>query len=534
MTLGLVLALAPVVPAAALLPETGADASHREASMDVDGTVLDARFADADGDGVNELWIAVRPEGSDRRELRVHRLTRDGVPARTPSRTVPLLGDVVAWGLADVRDEPGLEVLFFTRSGVWSLTPTRPELRGNVKPLLRANLVYDVGDVRALPFWDYVIDAERDLVVVPGEVAASVWGPDGDGGDEYVRVVDFARATRATRVGSRDDHGAVSKKHEANVTIGGSSVEVDYDETDPRRVLLDERASLRATLLSFERSYAAPAIGDVDGDGRSDVVLLGGDGLWVHLATADGFSAEPTRIEPRPAYLKGADRIDLVDLDGDGDDDVFYSASSDEEASGFAAEVYTLGALVNDGTRLLPAEPSQLLRFDAADLRYDVADVNGDGRPDLVVRKFELPSMLEVVASLDFKFSTLLYLGGGRGGRLFDRKPVMKSELTFDEDTVQAAIAARDLTRDLSGDGIADVAEVDANGRVTIRRLKHESSFFGGERWELETSPWKRFEARGSIGSLTVGDFNGDGVGDVLSLRSDGVLLLLSAGGGRR
>ncbi len=511
-----------------------ADFGLRDASIDVEGRLLDARFEDVDSDGRLELLLVVRREAGRRREIRIHPLTPEGVFARTPTSVVPVLDDVIAYGLADVRAEPGRELVFLTRKGVWSMSTTRAELRDNVRPLVEADLVYEVPDLDELPFWEYVLPGRRAALVVPGETSFSVWAPSPDVADAYVRAADFARATNA---GKRDDHGKVAVRHEASVRVGGSSVNVDYGEQDPKRVLLDSNRAERTTLLSFERTYRAPALGDVNGDGRTDLLVEANDELWVHVATEAGIPPDPTRIEPWPDYLAGVSRIELCDVDADGDADLFYSKTDGDDGGGFGAEVFTLGVLLNDGERMFPPQPDQLMRFEAVELRWDVGEKSGDGKPDLVVRKFELPSMLDVVTRLDFKHTTLLYrgTGGGRDGRVFERKPSMKSERTYDENSIQDVIARRDMSHDFSGDGIADLVEVDSSGRVSLRRLLHRSSFFGGESWTLETSPWKRFDARGSIASLDVGDFNGDGLGDVASIRGDGLLLLLSTGkGGRR
>ena len=39
---------------------------------------------------------------------------------------------------------------------------------------------------------------------------------------------------------------------------------------------------------------------------------------------------------------------------------------------------------------------------------------------------------------------------------------------------------------DCSGDGIADLVEVDLAGNLAVRRLRKESSFFGGDTWKLD------------------------------------------------
>ena len=92
----------------------------------------------------------------------------------------------------------------------------------------------------------------------------------------------------------------------------------------------------------------------------------------------------------------------------------------------------------------------------------------------------------------------------------------------------------RYLDLDLSGDGVADLVEVDLTGRIAVRRLTRDKGWFGGETWTLEREPWRSFDVRGSITNMEVQDVNGDGLGDVVSHRADTLLLLLSRGGGRR
>ena len=188
---------------------------------------------------------------------------------------------------------------------------------------------------------------------------------------------------------------------------------------------------------------------------------------------------------------------------------------------------------MNDGRRFFPPQPTQLFRFEAGLVVAEVVDADADGRPDLLVRQFQMPGMLDTVTGLEFKFTYLLYLAERKGGRLFDRSAAMKQERTYDENTVVEAAASRDVSHDLDGDGVPDMVEVDIQGNIAVRRLKLERGFFGGRSWELEDNPWKRFEVRGSIASLVVEDLNGDGLGDIVSQTPDMLRILLSSARGQ-
>ena len=224
----------------------------------------------------------------------------------------------------------------------------------------------------------------------------------------------------------------------------------------------------------------------------------------------------------------------FADLDGDGDQDIL--GRDEVDSDGFENGEISLHVLINDGRRLLPEKPHQILRFEAAEVRVHVTDVDGDGRPDLALRKFELPSFMDAVTGLEFTLTQMLFLGEKKGARPFERKPAMKQAQTFDENTLQEAIKNRVLEMDCDGDGIADLVEIDFKGRIAIRRLKLEDGFFSGPSWSLEETPWLRFDAYGDIGSIEVDDLNGDGLGDIVSKGEDTATILLSrrSGGKRR
>ena len=134
---------------------------------------------------------------------------------------------------------------------------------------------------------------------------------------------------------------------------------------------------LRGTLPFGGRYHYAPAFGDLDGDGRLDLILgQWGAALAYHRGTADGF------VLVDSAYItitRGSNTTPtLGDVDGDGDLDLFIG-----EASG------ALNYYRNDGT---PSEPRFVLVSDTWE-GIDVGrrsaphlvDLDGDGDLDLLV-----------------------------------------------------------------------------------------------------------------------------------------------------
>jgi len=519
-------AAAVLVVLAGLGAAAAQDVGYLDASLAPDGRLLEARVHDVDGDGRGELVLAVLVRASGRREVRVHALREDGRFSDTPRQVVAVLDDVVAFGFLDARDEPGDELVLLTRSGAWSYSPTREGYRGNVERMIEADLAYDVADAHSLPFWEYVVDEPgRRQILLPEPTGYVVWTLDAEEGT-WRAGTDFRGEASWVGFDSGDTE-------DVDVDERGLRISVDMS----RDVLLDdaEVAFGPRSLLAAESSYRAPALVDVDGDGARDLVRRLNRALAIHLAGPDGLPAEPSREEPFPTTVLGDVRFALTDVDGDGDADVIVRIKKKGDGELATNSDVFVQIHVNDGSRILADPPDQLFRFEGADVRASAADVDGDGRPDLVVSKVLAPDLLDLtaVAELTFVRSTLVFLGV-EGKRPFETRPSLRHEDVFDETTVGDAIARRRLAWDCSGDGIADVVSLDLHGRVSIHRVRRESSFFGGESWSLERAPWKRFDVGADLASIVVDDVNGDGLGDFLSRGEDRVTLLLSRRMGSR
>jgi hypothetical protein len=126
-------------------------------------------------------------------------------------------------------------------------------------------------------------------------------------------------------------------------------------------------------------SPQAIAVGDMTGDGRDDVVMVGESGmlgainearLWVYAQATNGQLGEPTAYRLAGGTCGGATSVSIGDVDGDGRGDVVVG----EGACGF--EVFhqaSDGTLVSTGR--IDTNNGDKLR---------IADLNHDGRLDIV------------------------------------------------------------------------------------------------------------------------------------------------------
>ena len=171
---------------------------------------------------------------------------------------------------------------------------------------------------------------------------------------------------------------------------------------------------------------------DVNGDGLADIVRLDAPLAGYQPRTAAGFG-EPVSWATAPAIPAGAPGSRLVDLDGDGLPDMLWSAGN---SLLLASQVDGQGW--QQIPQVVPATPGGP-PTDLTDPRVHVADMTGDGSPDLVR-----------VAGGGVSYWP--YLGYGVFGDRVDMAD--PPALPFDTDPATVLLV------DVDGDGCADVVQL--------------------------------------------------------------------------
>jgi uncharacterized protein (TIGR03437 family) len=256
-----------------------------------------------------------------------------------------------------------------------------------------------------------------------------------------------------------------------------------------------------------DRARAGLVIADLNNDGRLDLAVGAGNGMIdVALGNGDGSFQRFTSFLPTGAGVSSAAVLSsaVADFDGDGNMDlVLYLGNGVVLLPGKGDGSFGPGRQILSQNSFSPPDPSTQL--------LEVADLNHDGRPDLVFLSYSGVSPILAIATV------LLNNGNGT----FSSRTAFN--LPSNEYAVGVAIA------DFNHDGAPDLAVITQlliggppAGHVYVGLGKGDGSF---------SSPVAAYALSRTPFFIAAADLNHDGAPDLV-IDSNGTLILLNNGDG--
>jgi hypothetical protein len=280
-----------------------------------------------------------------------------------------------------------------------------------------------------------------------------------------------------------------------------NTVVVFRNKTVPRATAPDFQ--LTATLpMGDDTNPSAVALADLNGDGKPDLVvtLAKINKLRIYFnGTTPG--QDPAFTASSPEYITGANPIAVAigDLNGDGKPDLVVANAATPTTNG------TLTVLLNQTApgSTTPTFTQSDLTAGATPDSVTIADVNGDGKPDLIVTHFDSNSVT-------------IYLNDMAPGAT---APKFKDAISYATESNPWGCVCRDF----NGDGKPDIAVANyAAGTIDI----YLNTTVAGAASPSFSTPLS-IPAGNFPNSVIAGDFNGDGRIDLAAANGDGNITVL-------
>ncbi|HTO54434.1 MAG TPA: VCBS repeat-containing protein [Myxococcota bacterium] len=440
------------------------------------GRTVAAELGDFDGDGHTDLlqiaFVGMPPD--DKRYIRLWTQGEDGKLDAKPKYEVTLPDDSAAYDVADVLpDSPGLELVLLRPLGLTIVSFANPavpqrDLRVEGGTMIPAEDERGLDRLRLV----YTEFGKEPWLLVPLLSQTVFLSPSGA---EKARLDSGARANY-------------------------------FVQQRPGALLVDSDIQL---LLDVPRI----AVGDVDGDGRPDVISSGRHRVRVFLQREDGtFARKPSRelklglvSEQDQIRGSGSVRVDARDVNGDGKVDLLIS-----HLSGGITDAKTDSNLyLNHGGTWNLSKPDFSCPSAGAGWGADqLIDIDHDGKPELmhVAVAFGVLDVIQALVTRSIDAEISVYREDADGN--YPKLPWFQRKLTISMsfETARPLGFIPNGNFDVNGDGFADLLTPGKGDRLDV--------WLGGSGGISSSVAGRQMLT--SSGRLRGGDWNGDGLADLL------------------
>jgi hypothetical protein len=435
---------------------------------------------DLNGDGLKDV-IFPHYDPTIGREIHIHHQQADGSFSKNPQK-VEIKSEIIAVGFADLREEPGKELLLFASNGVFSLSTAAEGYAGNIKQLIQWDLIAAVPDLERVQFIETIHDMNNDGYVdllLPGDEEFAVYR--GSNNESFELAATFTTLNLETRVAERNNKSANAS---ANIGINaeeGIVLDITAEAPTPFSNFVEQwsaEANSERTLMRAESWVPSAIMAQLNDDDLEDILYLniGSDDLGqlnIHYQqdnltfneSADWVGATDTQGEIKLAHLNGDDKIDLFHLSSDGDQ-------------------WNVRFFINKGGIFELGKPDQIMRFSGYDVRLSVIPLADSEQPALNVSYYTIP-VIDAIRNASINRVQLLYGNSEASqGQLFNRRPDSSLEESFSAANVRGLSEQMSLQYDVDGDGNRDALYITDNGTLAAKRIDNDLVIADDPFWE--------------------------------------------------
>jgi hypothetical protein len=474
----------------------------------------DVLRADMDGDGRKDL-IVPRWSADAGRELLIYLQQDDGRFPSLPSRYVEIKPEIIAFSIADIRPDPGAELLLFSSTHIYSLASAIPSYTDNLEQLAEWELLASTPDRRRVHHIPASISNNADqasYLLVPGRHAYGYFRAASDG--TFSQLHEFNTVNEAL--------------DPSEIPLGSGRLNTQFRINERDGIVLNVSARSNSAFEDFLFQWTGETPGDLlqtrhwvpsavqanmDADNLEDLVFLNiGNDLYGQVniqrqISADTFSQTPDWQGP----IDTRGDIRLLDVNGDGMADILRIIDNSNE--------WDVHFHLNQGGYFNFHQPDQIMRFSGYDVTVSVTDLNADGRPQLSVNYYTIP-VVNAVRNASIVRSQLLFSPAAGEGQVFNPRPDFKLDENFSADAVRGLSSQIHLQTDLDGDGRKDAIYLSNDGSLAAKAI--------GQNLRFADTPFWQYVPTRSILQFDIEDMNGDGTPDLILYHSTAMTVLVS------
>ncbi len=479
-----------------------------------EGRISAVAFKDMDGDGKLEIVVAAQKSGAGGVRTRTISVMEEKGGSYSAQKTLDVPDDVISFSLGDFLGEGKPQVVYITANAVLAL----PNAGGEpVRLISNHRFFFNRPSKENLSYWDYALDLNKDklddLVLADGRgyvVYLQI---------EKQKLVAHGRIEGEFNFATQGSETIYNETFENNQSNQRELGDRKNRSGPPPKIAKGAGWLAAASPIVTERSIGRLFFGDVNGDARTDLMLLKRDKLLALVQKTDGIfnSKNDLTLQLGPKGAKQAwdeSRWPVAsgDVNGDGRSDFVISEVD-------AKDLSTKLRIYFWGDAGIPAEPNQIIKLSGLGEAARLNDVNGDGRLDLCYLTLRADKMLQLkkaeVEEIDA--SQFVYLYDPAAG-MFRKKPDIKHEYAVKlggdmEDDREQKFSH--FKGDYNGDGTRDLLTFENRGELLI----YFTTAGGKDKMDLDmpSKPSLKVPVASPPRDLWVVDIDANGKSDVIT-----------------